>query len=117
MPPLMSLGFAAYLLFSRPVKFENGQYFGENLETKTPYPINDDKAIFLYEHWSGIPDFSHENLKILVKNIVSDNRLFEGTLKNLPYFTSNIAFFLNEIIDNGVLETLEKTAALRAVAV
>ena len=116
MPPLMSLGFAAYLLFSRPIKLENGQYFGENLETKAPYPINDDKAIVLYEHWSAVQEYNYKNLELLVKNIISDDRLFDGTLKSLPYFTSNVAFFLNEIIENGMLETLEKTAALQAVS-
>jgi tagaturonate reductase len=117
MPPLMSMGFAAYLLFSRPVKMENGQYFGENLRTKESYPIHDDKAAILQEHWADVDDFSRPQLENLVKNIVADDRLFEDTLKNLPYFTSSVAFFLHEIVENGVLETLEKTAALQAVSV
>ena len=115
MPPLMSMGFAAYLLFSRPVKMKNGQYFGENLKTKESYPINDDKAAVLQEHWADVEGFSRPQLENLVKNIIADDRLFDDTLKNLPYFASNIAFFLHEMVENGVLETLEKTAALQPV--
>ena len=111
LPRLMCLGFAAYLRFLKPVKMENNAYFGENTclpdrqAEGVEYPIVDDKAAFLKEHWDN---FEGENFENLVQNMLSDTRLFEPTLKNLPHFTETISRYLKAFFENGVESVLEK---------
>ena len=111
-PPLMSLGFSAYLLFSKVEKVENGQFFGKNqsnTEGSYFYPITDDKALILQKHWASIGENTDKmTLLILVKNIISDNHLFDQTLKNIPDFAETVANYLFELMHNGVKNTVEK---------
>ncbi len=54
-PELISMGFAAYILFMRPVKKESGKYFGM-LESQF-YIINDDRAPEFFGLWDeGLAD-------------------------------------------------------------
>lgn len=111
LPPLMCLGFAAYLLFSKVEKVENGQYFGKNsadTEGGVFYKINDDKIAFLTEHWQKITAYTPENLTNLVENILNDARIFEENAFDIPYFKEKIGHILADFIENGVQKTLEK---------
>jgi tagaturonate reductase len=50
-PELMALGFAAWLLFTRPVEKSGDQYFAEYNGNR--YPLQDDKASLLHKHWTS----------------------------------------------------------------
>ena len=113
-PPLMSLGFAAYLLFSKVEKEENGQYFGSYTEKPNFYLITDDKAAILQKKWAKIEGKHDKNrLLELVESIVSDANLFDETLKNIPNFIETVADCLFDLMNNGVKNTVEKAVKNR----
>ncbi len=108
-PPLMSLGFAAYLLFSKVEKEENGQYFGRYTEGSDFYLVTDDKAAILQKKWAKIEGSTNKKrLLELVDSIVSDPNLFDETLKNIPHFIETVAECLFDLMNNGVRNTVEK---------
>jgi tagaturonate reductase len=115
LPPLMCLGFAAYLRFTKPVKVENKQYFGLDTEGEH-YLINDDKAAIFYEYWSNTKTNNRESIEDFVEKVISDERLFDETLRKLPDFVPTIAFLLYDIFEFGPLKTLEKMADLQAIS-
>lgn len=68
-PALMATGFAAYLLFSRPVERDEkgnwlGSWYGKS------YPIQDDKAPILAEYWA------HEDPEKAMLAIMAEQRLW-----------------------------------------
>jgi tagaturonate reductase len=105
LPPLMMRGFAAYLLFTKPVKSENGQFFGQNTEGGL-YPIQDDAAAFFETVWDKIDDSDRESLLNLVEEVLSNEAIFDKNLKNLLGFKEKIANLMLEMTQNGVKETL-----------
>jgi tagaturonate reductase len=109
-PPLMSLGFAAYLLFTKVEKEENGQFFGTYTEGSLFYKMTDDKAAILQEKLASINGKKDKNsLLTFVNSVVSDGALFGNSdLKNLPEFTGIVADYLFQLMNFGVNETLEK---------
>lgn len=115
-PPLMSLGFAAYLLFSKVEKQENGQYFGRYTEGGDFCLITDDKAAILQKKWAKIEGSTNKKrLLELVDNIVSDPLMFDETLKNIPNFIETVADCLFDLVNNGVKNTVEKALENRLI--
>ena len=51
-PELISMGFAAYLLFMRPVKRDEDKYYG--ILDNQYYLINDDRAAYFYGLWDEV---------------------------------------------------------------
>ena len=118
-PPLMSLGFAAYLLFSKVEKVENGKYFGQNTEGSDFYPITDDKANILQQKWALIHGKNDKkSLLEFVENVVSDASLFGNyELKNMPEFVEIVAGYLFQLMNFGVNKTIEKALENKLVTV
>jgi tagaturonate reductase len=108
-PPLMSLGFAAYLLFSKVEKVENGKYFGRITEGSDFYPMTDDKAGILQKKWAAINGRTDKkSLLAFVESVISDGELFgNSALNNLPV-SELIADYLFQLMNNGVEKTLKK---------
>src|SRR5215218_6539762 len=98
-PELFSLGFAAYLLFTKPVKQEGTKMYGA-LNDKE-YIINDDMAASFIERWNNF------TLPQLVKAVLSDVSLWGGDLSLLPGFYESVLEKLNLILDNGAHQALE----------
>lgn len=89
-PPLMSLGFAAYLLFMKVVDKDSEGYKGE-WRGKT-YPVNDDKAGYFMEKWKKYePDG-------LVQQVLSDSDLWGADLSLLPGFVEAVQHNLHTLI-------------------
>ena len=102
-PELMSAGFAAYLMFLRPVKKKDGQYFGEFNEQL--YPINDDEADYFYQIWMD----ADLNDPVLVNNVVDKillHHIWEEDLKNMGDFAAKVKHYLGEFVQKGVKATL-----------
>jgi tagaturonate reductase len=108
-PQLMSLGFAAYLLFSKVEKVENGKYFGKYTEGSDFYPMTDDKAGILQKKWAAINGNTDKNsLLTFVESVVSDGELFgNSALNNLPV-SEVIADYLFQLMNNGITPTIQK---------
>lgn len=81
-PAHMAKGFAAYILFMKAVK-KNGNVY-EGLLNGNAYPVNDDKAGYLYELWQ-----KHGEAHI-VKAVLGDKTLWDADLSALPGFTAAV---------------------------
>ena len=63
----------------------------------------------MQNHWASIGENTDKaTLLTLVENIISDSRLFDNTLKNIPNFAESVANYLFELMENGVTNTVEK---------
>ncbi len=113
-PKYMALGFAAYLLFMKVVREENGQFFGEiTLASggKLNYPIRDDKAGYFYGDWKIVKKSNPATVQTFVKSVLSDVVLWQTDLSILPGLTDAIANNLNALLTAGVEKTLDKFVA------
>lgn len=98
-PEYISLGFAAYLYFMKPVAKERFVYFGER-EGK-PYPIQDEKAEYFYHKWQ------QNTPSQLVEVVLQDKLLWDTDLTLLPGFAQSVTENLENMLENGVKQTLE----------
>lgn len=98
-PEYISLGFAAYLCFMKPVFKEGFVYFGQR--NGKFYPIQDEKADYFYEKWQQV---SVENV---VNTILQDKNLWEMDLTLLAGFAQQVSDYVQSMLENGVSETIE----------
>ena len=105
-PERMCAGFAAYLLFTRPVQEEGGHYFGE-LDGEA-YPIRDDAAAYFYERWSDIELTDSEALYQLVLDVLGHDSFWDQDLLHLGNFSDRVVHYLTQFGKRGVRATLEK---------
>lgn len=102
-PELMCAGFAAYLMFLRPVKKEDEKYYGEF--NGQYYPINDSEADYFYQLWMD----ADLNDPVLVNDVVDKillHQLWEQDLKNMGDFAAKVKHYLGEFVQKGVKATL-----------
>ena len=104
-PKHFSLGIAAYLLFMKSVKHEDGKYYGER--NGSTYIINDDNAKFFYDKWTKADVTTHHSCKSFVEEIL-ENELWNSELKAVTGLSDHVATFLFELVTKGVVETLEE---------
>ncbi|MFB6455036.1 tagaturonate reductase [Chitinophaga sp. Hz27] len=95
LPPYMSLGFAAMLLFLKPVREEGGKYYGAR--DGEEYLITDDNISIFAEYWN-----KYNGSREMVASICADQRLWEVNLDGLPGFTATIANHLEQLQQQGV---------------
>lgn len=100
LPACMCLGFAAMLLFLRPVREEKGQYFGKRGAEE--YSITDDNIAIFAAYWGQIIGRGGEAVKEMVQQICADKRLWENDLSLLPGFTETVSAHLNGMLQEGV---------------
>lgn len=98
-PELISLGFAGYLLFTKPVKKDGEKYYG--VLNGVDYPIQDEFAASFMQRWNNFTpsDF--------VKEVLSDVELWGENLYLLPGFYESVLEKLNLLMNNGVIEVIE----------
>ncbi|MFI5139019.1 MAG: tagaturonate reductase [Sphingobacteriales bacterium] len=95
-PQEIAMGFAAYLVFMRPVKEINGQYFGEYGQLS--YPINDDKASYFFNLSKNSPSLN------IIAAILKDKSIWESDLTLLPGFAEKIQSYYDCILDGDIAE-------------
>ena len=103
-PELMCAGFAAYLMFLRPVKKVDGKYFGEFKGQE--YPINDDKADYFYQLWMDADLNDPVLVNDLVDKVLLNQQIWEQDLKKLGDFAAKVKHFLGAFVQRGVRDTL-----------
>ena len=97
-PLLMAQGFAAYLLFMKCSKGDDGNYYGQ---TKTlRYKLQDDKAAYFSEQWSA------GNAASLVNAVLADTTLWDTDLSKLPGFAETVISQMELIEQEGALSLL-----------
>ena len=92
-PPFISLGFAAYILFMKAVKTEDGKYYGE-FNGKS-YLIQDPDAFQFYDYWKL------NNTKSVVHEILSNELLWGTDLSSLHQFEASVLENLNALMTTG----------------
>ena len=107
-PAHITLGFAAYLAFSRPQREENGLYFG--LDNGASYRLNDDSAPYLFEKYS-----QHQN--DFVEEVLADEAFWGADLAQLPDFIPSVKAQYLAIIEDGTEATLSKLMSAQFKAI
>ncbi len=97
-PAYISLGFAAYILFMKSTKGEDGKYIG-NLNGKS-YTITDDYASVLSGYWEGA------NTASVVDLVLKDVSLWDIDLSTFNGFKDAIIKQLDSLINNGFEATV-----------
>jgi tagaturonate reductase len=97
-PELISMGFAAYILFMRPVKKESEKYYG--ILDNQFYLINDDRVSEFFGLWD-------EGLADVIVNRVLSNASFWGTdLTLLEGFANSVTKKLKSFIRSGTMSVI-----------
>jgi tagaturonate reductase len=108
-PECFALGFAAYLLFMKAVKVVNGVYYGHS--NGSDYAIQDDKANYFYDLWQ------HHSWEELVFTVLKNQSLWGNDLTEIRGFKEKVGYFLNQLLKNGVLETLNNELHSKTLSV
>jgi len=94
-PELISMGFAAYLLFMRPVKMEEEKYFG--ILDNQYYLIHDDRAAYFYGLWE------ERSIDTIVTKVLSNMEFWHEDLTRLDGFAAAVGKKLKSFIRRGTL--------------
>jgi tagaturonate reductase len=99
-PEYMSLGFAAHILFMKPVKKIEDQYFGEL--NGNQYPIADNRADSYMGKW--------KNPGTVVNEILSAEELWGTDLTKLPGFAEAVNKKMLAIVEHGANAIIKRLA-------
>jgi tagaturonate reductase len=97
-PNNMALGFAAFLLFMKSVKKEDGKFYGE--ANGHAYPINDDSAAYFHQCWESM------STDVLVATVINNEELWGSDLKSINGFETKVLNYLNSMLTDGVINTV-----------
>lgn len=98
-PRLITLGFAAYLYYTRPVKQEGKSFYGElNGEN---YRIDDAAAGWYFEAWK------EKSIEAFVKNVLENKTLWDIDLSEISSLENEVVSYLKSIMNNGMEATLK----------
>jgi tagaturonate reductase len=98
-PQYFALGFAAYVLFMKPVRHEGPKYYGRRGETEFVY--SDEKANLFYELWQN------NSPEGVVKAVLQDLSLWDQDLTLLPGFEAAVAHYLQNMLASDVYTVLQ----------
>lgn len=110
LPQRMTLGFAAYLLFMKAVRVEDGVFMGEATTEKgvITYPIRDDYADYFFKLWQQTTPTDEASVRQFVATVCGDTTLWEADLSQWAGFTEAVADHLHNLLSLGVEATLER---------
>ncbi len=107
-PEHISLGFAAYLLFTRPLSRKQDKYYGEWRGQE--YPIQDDFAGYFFSKWDKLSPSE------LVHEVLSDTTLWGEDLSLLPGFEQAVKEKLAVLLEQGPSVALQNGKIAKAMA-
>ncbi|SFP85202.1 tagaturonate reductase [Parafilimonas terrae] len=87
-PSYMSAGFAAYILFTKPVEIIDGVYYGRSQNRK--YKIDDPDAALFYSYWQN------DSADTVAQKILSNESLWDIDLTSIPGFAALVQYFLQQ---------------------
>ncbi|HZZ75193.1 MAG TPA: tagaturonate reductase [Puia sp.] len=97
-PELISMGFAAYILFMRPVKKESEKYYG--MLNNQFYLINDDRVSEFFGLWD------ESSADIIVHRVLSNKELWGADLTMLEGFEKTVTKKLKGFIRSGTMSEI-----------
>jgi len=101
-PPLIALGFAAFIRFMKSESSGDGTFTGE--VNGSTYLITDEQAAYFHATWKAQPKID------LVVNILGNTGLWGMDLNLLDGFTAKVSGYLNFINDHGAGTAIESAA-------
>jgi tagaturonate reductase len=107
-PANMALGFAAYLLFLKPVVKKADGYYGKWQNEE--YSINDDHAAYFYEKWKKYSGAE------LVDQVLGDSSLWGEDLTAVPGFAAAVKEKLSLLQEHTVLEAIQINQTKKVLA-
>lgn len=107
-PELMALGFAAFLLFMKTTKNNDGEYEGRY--NGTLYTIQDENAAWFAEQWQANTEHT------IAKVVTADIDFWGADLSILPGFVHAVTNNIFSLIENGVVETINKLQLNKQIA-
>ncbi|QJW88770.1 tagaturonate reductase [Spirosoma taeanense] len=113
-PKYIALGFAAYLLFMKAVREEDGKFYGEITVPGggiLTYPIRDERAGYFYGDWKTVKPKDAASIRAFVQSVCADADLWQADLTALPGFVDAVAEDLKSMLKDGVEKTLDKAMA------
>ncbi len=97
-PEKIAFGFAAFILFMKPVIEEDGKYYGDRNNKR--YLIDDNKASLFFLQWQN------KDIKTIAYNLLSDTTLWDTDLTKFPGFSDAVSLYMEEITEKGIKEAL-----------
>lgn len=99
-PEHIALGFAAYILFMKPVKKEENKFWGE--VRNELYRINDDHALYYYEMWKNYSSDS------MIHEILADENLWGVNLSGFAGFESSVKKYFHLLSSENASEVIQQ---------
>ena len=106
-PVNMATGFAAFLLFMKAVKAEDGHFYG--FSNGNYYPINDEKAALFMEKWKL------KDPAVVVDKVLKETGLWGYDLTQLPGLAAAVTEKLEVMMAYGVKAGLEPSPPKKIV--
>lgn len=107
-PENIALGFAAYLLFLKPVNKKQDKFYGEWQGKE--YLIQDDYAAYFFEKWSKLKPAQ------LADEVLADTTLWGADLSALPGFAQAVKENLASLLEAGVTKTIQTHQTKKVLA-
>jgi tagaturonate reductase len=98
-PENIALGFAAYLLFLKPVNKKQDKFYGEWQGKE--YVIQDDFAAYFFEKWSKLTPAQ------LADEVLADAALWGADLSAIPGFAQAVKDNIASLLETGVAKTIQ----------
>ena len=98
-PENIALGFAAYLLFLKPVSKKQDKFYGEWQGKE--YHIQDDFAAYFFEKWSKLKPAQ------LADAVLADTSLWGADLSAIPGFAQAVKDNMASLLEAGVAKTIQ----------
>jgi tagaturonate reductase len=107
-PELMALGFAAHILFTRPKEHSGEAWYGHF--QGTTYPIPDDKAKLMQQHWQST------EIDSIASVVLSDTGIFGEDLTQHNGFAETVQSYLVSLVQQGAEKTLRSVLVKQPAA-
>jgi tagaturonate reductase len=106
-PEAFTLGFAAYLFFTKPVIQKDGKYYGEL--NSAQYLIQDEQAEVFYKRWKSLSP------QALVQQTLKDTEFWGADLNALPGFADSITDKLEVLMKGNIKGAIAKAIMKKVV--
>jgi tagaturonate reductase len=107
-PENIALGFAAYLLFLKPVTKKQDKFYGEWQGKE--YHIQDDFAGYFFEKWSKLKPAQ------LADEVLADTSLWGADLSAIPGFAQAVKDNMASLLETGVAKTIQTHQTKKVLA-
>lgn len=106
-PDHIALGFAAYLLFLKPVRKKQEKFYGEWQGKE--YLVQDDQAAYFHEKWNKLTPTK------LVDEVLHDSVLWGEDIA-VPSFVQSVKEQLLSLLEQGVMKTIQVNKSKKVLA-